>query len=512
MTLIGPLTVMGLVTIVAVLGVWFLRRRWTQYVVAATAVFPQTAALILGDNGFPLFYLAIVLLMVLAVPHILYAIARPEYAAATSARRWGWPDAISITLVLWAAILAYVAPRVFAGVQVFGPELGIGAVSTVPLEPTMGNVAQVGYLTIAVAFLLSAGRLFPVDSRLIGATVWITIVFATVRLIGEPLWPQAVLVTLSESLQNMPGFNYATSERLSGSLHEPSVLGMYLVTAAAYFTARLRFPGRPRIMAGLGLGIVAVDFVFNQSGTALLGLGAVAAVGMLAGAWRLARTSRLRIAPLRIALGVIVAGLALTQLPIVYAMTVGYAAEKTQSDSFSERGASNLRSWQVLVETFGVGVGLGSHRPSSLFFLVLSCLGLFGVALLGALIVIALRRASRDPLTHPAGWALVGAVTAAVVAVPDLSAPLLWITLAACLAGGAAANPGPVNPLVNPRTRVLDTPPVRVPQPVGGPDATPSVGDTRMHDPSSPPQTFSNHHPPIDDPGTLRGLPRRIPA
>lgn len=482
MTILGPLTVMGLITIVAVVGVWYLRRSLTQYVIAATVVFPQTAALILGDNGFPLFYLAIIVLMVLAVPNTLYAIARPEYAASLSTRRWGWPDLISITLLVWAAILAYTAPRVFAGVQVYGPELGIGAATTVPLEPTLGNIAQVGYLTIAIAFLVSAGRLFPVDTRLIGATVWLTIVLATLRLVAEPAWQ-----TVSENLQNMPGFNYATPERLSGTLHEPSVLGMYLVVAAAYFAARLRTPGRARLQASIGLVIVAVDFVFNQSGTALLGLGVVVAIGLLAGAWQLARTSRLRIAPLRLGLSVIVVGLALTQLPIVYALTVGYAAEKTQTDSFSERGASNLRSWQILVETVGVGVGLGSHRPSSLFFLVLSCLGLVGVGLLSALIVLALRRVIRVPAAHPAGWALVGAVTAAVVAVPDLSAPLLWVTLAACLATPVA---GGVNPGLNPRTRAVDTPPVRVADPAERLDLAPSLGDTRMHHPSSPPQKF----------------------
>ncbi|MDP3207917.1 MAG: hypothetical protein Q8M65_02105 [Rhodoglobus sp.] len=481
---------MGLLTIVAVLTVWYLRREWTQYVVAATAVFPQTAALILGKNGFPLFYLAIVLLLMLAIPNILYAIARPEYGASLSSRRWSWPDLISITLVAWAAILAFAAPRIFAGVQVYGPELGIGAVETIPLEPTLGNLAQLGYLTLAIAFLVSAGRLFPVDTRIIGATVWLTIGLATLRLIGEPLSPHDVVVTLRQALQNMPGFNYATPERLSGTLHEPSVLGMYLVVAAAYFVARLRFPGRPRVMAIIGLGIVVVDFVFNQSGTAQLGLGALLALGLLAGAFRLARTSRLTLAPVRLGLSILVGGLALAQLPLVYALTVGYAAEKTQTDSFSERGASNLRSWQIVIETFGVGVGLGSHRPSSLLFLVVSCLGLFGLGLLTALVVLALRRVSRILPARPAGWAAVGAIAAAVIAVPDLSAPLLWITLTACFAVPDGREQDRVNPDLNPRARALDTPLVRVPAAAGVGDVTPSLGGTRMHHPFSPPQAF----------------------
>ena len=471
------ITTLGLVTAILVVTIWFAHRRWTQYVLAATAVFPQTAALVIGDNGFPLFYLAVVLVAMLSVPYLLLELAHPGTVPAVARRSSRIPDLLALTLVAWGALVTIAGPRVFAGMLVFAPELGIGDIENmVPLQPGLGNLAQLGYLTMAVAFLLLAGRLFPVDGRMLGAALWLAVTLAIVRLVAEPVWPR-------ELLQNMPGFNYATPERLSGTLHEPSVLGLYLVAAAAWFGAQLLRGGPLRTISSvIGLGLVAVDFVANNSGTALLGLAIVGMLAALAAAYRLVSSGRVRVRPGVIAAAFVVAGAALTQLSLLYAMTVGYAADKTQGESFADRGASNLRSWQILVESFGIGIGLGGNRPSSLLFLVLSCLGVVGFGLLLALVLLALRRAAARPATVPAGWTLVAVLVAAGVAVPDLSAPLLWTAIAVCLAG----RDRELNPPLNPDAYAEHTPPVQVVGRGVTGSGAPSLGDTRIAQPASP--------------------------
>jgi hypothetical protein len=52
--------------------------------------------------------------------------------------------------------------------------------------------------------------------------------------------------------------------------------------------------------------------------------------------------------------------------------------EKSSSASFINRNSSNQYSLQLLLRTFGFGVGLAGHRPSGLLFLVLSNLGVIG--------------------------------------------------------------------------------------------------------------------------------------
>jgi hypothetical protein len=416
--------------VIVIAGVWLVRRPWTQLVVGATVAFPQTAAIVVDGNGFPLFYLAVVELAVLSVPQVLVAVASRRGSPTAAARARFVSDALAVALVVWAAVITIAGPRIFAGMRVFEPSLGVdsqvGNLSI--LEPTLGNVAQLGYLTLGVLFVLLSGRLFPVDTRLLGATLWVSLVLGAVRMVAEPVWPRALL-------QNMPGYAYATPERLSGTFYEPSVLGLYLVAAACYFGVKLLQPGaRSRIAALVALVLVAVEFVANGSGTALLGLVIVAAIGVAVLLVRQLLSPNFGVRPWAIITGTAVFAAGLTQLPALYELTIGSAERKASSFSFLARSLANERSWQIFLETSGLGVGLGSHRPSSLFFLVLSCLGLVGTVLLVALVIVALRAAARTPGAAPAGWALLGILVSGVIAVPDLSMPVIWIGLAACLA------------------------------------------------------------------------------
>ncbi len=228
------ITILGVATILVVCATWFLKRDWMQFVVGTLVAFPQTAGLIVLDNGFPLFYLAIIVIAVLAIPYLLFALATPGRVPAIASRGLSRPDLIALALVAWAAVISIVGPRIFSGMRVFAPELGVDAQvnNMAALQPSLGNLAQVGYLGFAVLFLMLAGRMFPIDRRLLGSALWVSIVLAAVRIVAEPFWPHALL-------QNMPSFSYATPERLSGTFYEPSVLGLYLVVAAGYFTAML---------------------------------------------------------------------------------------------------------------------------------------------------------------------------------------------------------------------------------------------------------------------------------
>jgi hypothetical protein len=307
------------------------------------------------------------------------------------------------------------------------------------LAPSLGNVAQLGYLTLAVLFVLLSGRRFPVDTRLLGSALWVALVLGAVRMIAEPAWPHALL-------QNMPGYSYATPERLSGTFYEPSVLGLYLVAAACYFGVRLlgrASAPRDRVAAAAALALVAVEFVANQSGTALLGLVVVTAAGAVVLLARQLRAPRAGVSPLLVVVGTAGLAIGILQLPALYELTIGSAERKASSFSFLARGLANERSWELFVETAGLGVGLGSNRPSSLFFLVLSCLGAVGLILLIALVLVALRTAAREPARAPAAWALLGILVSGVIAVPDLSMPVIWIGLAACLVPPALRSAGP---------------------------------------------------------------------
>lgn len=432
------MTVLGVITVAAVVAAWLFRRGAVQYVLGVAAVFPQTAGLLIGDKGFPLFYLAVTVLAVLAVTRVLLALARPQETQDAVSPPRSAADALAVALVIWGAVISFAGPRIFAGLPVFDPSLGVDVQvgSLTPLAPTLGNTAQAGYLAIAVVFLLAAGRLFPVDRRIVAVLIWATVLLAGARLLAGPAWPL-------ELVQTMPGLPYQNGSRAAGTFYEPSVLGMYLTAAAGYFGAQLLMRREApalgaRASAVAGLGIVAVEFVANGSGTALVGLALVTALGAVVLIYRIARGRRLEARPLLYAGGLAVAAAGITQMPAVLAYAIGMVQTKQDSFSFVARGASNQRSLELVMETLGLGVGLGGNRPSSLPLFVVSCIGIPGTAALVAIVVIAVLRATRGA-QFTSVWALIGGLTAGAVAVPDLSTPLIWVALAACIVPASAA-------------------------------------------------------------------------
>jgi hypothetical protein len=428
------MTLVGIVAVVALGAAWLFRRELVQFVLAAAAVFPQTAGIVVGENGFPVFYLAVATAAVLSAPQLLLAIAHPRGREDGTRPPRTTAEIAAVALVVWAAVIGFAGPRIFAGMPVFDPARGVdeqvGNLSA--LAPSLGNAAQVGYLLLAVLFLLMAGRAFPVDRRVVGATVWLAVVLADVRLVAGGAWP-------TELLQNMPGFPYQNGARLAGTFYEPSVLGMYLTAAAAYFVAVV-LTGRRRVPAVIGLALVVVGVVANGSGTAVAALAVTAALGAAVLFVRGVRRRGVTVRPMLIAGSLAAAAVAISQLPALIAVTVGVVASKAESFSFVARNATNVRAAEIVVETLGLGVGLGGNRPSSLVLFVLSCLGILGFALAAVLVGLAVMRAS-EGREYPLIWALTGGLVAAAVAVPDLSTPLIWVAIGACLTRHATRVP-----------------------------------------------------------------------
>ena len=59
-----------------------------------------------------------------------------------------------LMLTLWGVASAFLLPHLFAGVHVDTPRLGMDPVSTTPLEWSMSNAAQAGYLILNTAFVI----------------------------------------------------------------------------------------------------------------------------------------------------------------------------------------------------------------------------------------------------------------------------------------------------------------------------------------------------------------------
>jgi hypothetical protein len=243
-----------------------------------------------------------------------------------------------------------------------------------------------------------------------------------------------------------PGVAYSflvDGARLRGVFSEPSELAAFALPALVWFTvSATRSSGREAALRWIAAVIAAVDLVQASSGTAVVASALVVGGGAVVLSVRYVLrggrgTPWIVLGALVVAVVVLWAGDALAQ-PVA-----AIVHEKIGSQSYDSRTGGDRFSWGVLVQSWGLGVGVGGNRPSSFGLSLLSCVGVPGTiafaALLGGVLVAALR----NPSTVAAGSALVALLVAKVVGTPDLSTPVLWLLIAVCAvpAWQSAADP-----------------------------------------------------------------------
>jgi hypothetical protein len=125
-------------------------------------------------------------------------------------------------------------------------------------------------------------------------------------------------------------------------------------------------------------------------------------------------------------------------VPSVRTMLVSQTLEKGSSDSALVRFGADLFAIGLTIQTHGLGVGLGSNRPSGLAASLLSQVGLAGFVLFFSAAAATLwKLPKQDRWISMAALALLLAMT---FGIPDLSFPFLWVLFAlAAQSRGAAA-------------------------------------------------------------------------
>jgi hypothetical protein len=110
-------------------------------------------------------------------------------------------------------------------------------------------------------------------------------------------------------------------------------------------------------------------------------------------------------------------------------MVQGLIVDKAKkSDGVREK--TNQRAIEILQETYGLGVGMGSHRASSFFASLLANTGVLGFGVFMARLVSLLWRYWRAPHLSDmqifVATALPTATLAMGLGIPDLNMPMYW--------------------------------------------------------------------------------------
>ncbi|HEY5956636.1 MAG TPA: hypothetical protein VIV60_08790 [Polyangiaceae bacterium] len=296
-------------------------------------------------------------------------------------------------LVLWALVSAVLLPRAFAGTtQILTVDRTTSELKVMlfDLRPVSGNITQTAYL-VGDFFVFLAARSILIDSARMkwfsNAVLWL----ATLNIAAAVLNLAEFWLRLPSVLAYVRNANYAVFEayeeaglvRIQGTFGETSAFSAFTLPLFA-FTMQCWLNGwRPRFSGSVAL-ISFVLLLSSTSGTAYTGLALYSlCLGVaLMRRWLLGDLPRptalilvLAILAIGICTVVAFAPAIVQRISEFFEYTV---LNKLTSDSGLERSSWNRQAWQNFLDTYGVGVGLGSARASSFLLVLLSNLGVIG--------------------------------------------------------------------------------------------------------------------------------------
>lgn len=300
------------------------------------------------------------------------------------------PGTLLAIVVLWGLISALVMPRLFGGeTQVIVLDrLMARSPRLYPLRPLPTNITQSVYVLGHFVCFLALRTLLRAPGRLITFRNAVLLVAALDVAMGLLNLVENLLhlPSLLDYIRNAEGYGLAIEyalgglPRIHGSFPEASLFAYYSLPLFAFslslWTSRAETRFSPYACCAL-----LVMLLLSTSATAYLGL---AGYGVC---YAFAELPRKRVPKL---LALAAACLVLTVLGM-YALELDATRhidrfvnatllDKAESGSGQERAAWNAQAFRNFLDTYWLGVGLGSCRASSFPLVLLANLGIFGAA------------------------------------------------------------------------------------------------------------------------------------
>lgn len=448
------LTTFGLGFVPLALAVTIFARAWLPALVVFSAVFQATSVLNVpvGKGAFGVSPYNLVALLAGFV-----LLARLMRERSLSFLRSA-PRITSVSLAGYVVIAlagALLLPHIFEGtpVNLLIERHGMDR-APVPLTFTLANAVQAVNLCVHAAVLLFLLQAAARNDWRASRMMWALALAAALMLgIGvyerlAPLsgWPSAVKFWM-----NNPGYvqyhgaKIAGFLRMSAPMSESSYASAFLAALMAGLFATMFF-GRRRIAShwaamSTSALLLAVGLVNTLGTTGWVAAAIVClAIALWLGASAIRGPSGSLLRPRALALWVTLVLIALSfawvwkaspAAPQVAKVMDNLLLKKLDGGSAKIRNRSNDHALQIVKDTHGLGVGLGSNRASSFFASLVSNTGVAGALLFVAMLVSLLWRYARAPvLSDSQRFVAVSLVTATLamgIAIPDLNLPVYWI-------------------------------------------------------------------------------------
>ena len=379
--------------------------RSALFFVMISCLFNGSAAITLtalGSSAISPMQLALVFALLRAVlPGSGYLQAIPE---AIRTNKW------LFFYTLFAVIIGYAGPRIFAGaidVTPLRPLLTSDLFATTPLEPTTQNLTATLY--VVGAFLLTlvaylACRRPGGSATVVSGFVWMGGLHVFLGILGlvafgTPL--DAMLDLFRNNSYAQLGHEYGNFVRIRGLSPEASTyagFGFCLFVANCELWFRLI---RPVATGAVALALGSVLF-FSTSSTAYVALSTYALIVLvrsilvpdLLTAYHFKAIAR-TFGMLIFVTAVIFA--AMPGIPDqVWEMIRHMTVDKSDSSSGQQRLFWAMQGWEAFKASYGLGIGPGSFRSSSMLLAILGSTGIIGIVTFSIYLVLVLQPRRRS--------------------------------------------------------------------------------------------------------------------
>ena len=294
----------------------------------------------------------------------------------------------------YGAVAAYVLPRIFRNTINVVPMKPVGLrnlYDTMPLEPTSQNVTTPVYMigtAICALLVFVAVRQPRGATRFVKTAVvvtWIHAITGILSAIGSGTWIQSVLLFFRNG-------NYAQVDqiaggyaRINGIMPEASAFagyGMFWVILMTELWLRNVLPRR----TGVAAAVLSLVLVASTSSTAYVGLGFYIAVVALRMLLFPTPTSSRKVLSLVVFLMILIVLAAFVvlfnqRLAIsLYDLLQHLTVDKMNGNSGKQRSFWAYQGFDAFVHSYGLGIGPGSFRSSSLITAIVGSVGAIGSA------------------------------------------------------------------------------------------------------------------------------------
>lgn len=340
-------------------------------------------------------------------------------------------------------ISAVILPFVFSGTPVCDPKTSNDADVFLhsPLRFNVSNLAQACYLFIDVMVVYAAGSLKRGPTGNV-KTYWHSMYVFLALIVTQFLCVILKIQFPYSILQTNPGYAMSSvkagylASRVVGTFTESSGAGLVLAAMAAGLLAKV-LQGEAKVILFV---TTLTTLAMVRSSSAIASVSVITVFLFLSYPifrfpWYL-RMRRFKQIAATLVVGC-AAILALVASPLrdsILAQTVN----KADSISFFARTTRDLFSLKLALDTHGIGVGLGSNRPSSLIPSLLSNVGALGFVVFVWMCIRLLMNVSEE--NSWVKWAALALLLDMAFANPDITQPSLWVLLALLVRLGTSAT------------------------------------------------------------------------